>query len=353
MTGLPLGDGDPFADVIGQERAVDLLRAAIPNPVHAYLFVGPRGSGKRRAALRMAGELVGADEDRERNRTLAAREEHPDVVIIEPLGPKFLKEDAEAVIVEASRSPSEAGRKVLILNRFEDADAEIAARLLKTIEEPPESTMFIMLTEHVPPGHITVASRSVNVAFPAVTESKIADALVARGIDGELALLTARGACGDVNRAELLLTDEAFVARRDLWWSVPERIDGTGYAVSEIAAEIMAVVDEAQAPLDERHAQEVAAMDEKEELTGARGSGRSAMTARHKREVNLHKADEWRMGLSTLAHRYREALVAGSPETDVFATLTDASTALTRNPNADLWLTNTLLSLPAISGAKS
>ena len=344
---------DPFHDVIGQEGAVSLLRAAVPNPVHAYLFIGPRGSGKRRAAVRFAGELVGAPEDRDRNRALAAREEHPDIKVFEPVGQSFLMEDAEAVIVEASRSPAEAGRKVLILDRFEDATAEVAAKLLKTIEEPPESTMFVLLAEHVPPGHITVASRSVNVSFPAVTEAHIAEALIARGIDPDHALVTARGACGDVNRAELLLTDESFVVRRDLWWSIPGRLDGTGYAVSEIAAEITAVVDEAQSPLDAKHASEVVVMDEKEELTGTRGSGRKAMTERHRREIRLHRSDEWRMGLATLAHRYREALVAGSSETDVFDTLSNASSALARNPSEELWLTNTLLSLPAISGARS
>ncbi len=343
---------DPFADIIGQERAVALLRSAVPNPVHAYLFVGPRGAGKRRAAVRMAGELVGAESDRVRNRNLAVREEHPDVVVVDPGGNTYLMEEAEDIIVEASRSPKESGRKVLILNRFHDADDKVAATLLKTIEEPPASTMFILLSEHVPPGHITVASRSVNVDFPAVNEGKIAEALIDRGVDAGLAEATARGACGDVNRAELLLTDESFVARRDLWWGLPSRLDGTGYAVSQIVSEIVAVVDEAQRPLDEKHAREVEAMNETEELTGTRGSGRKAMEARHKREVRLHRTDEWRMGLATLAHRYRDELVSGSIETDVFSSLNDSTAALARNPNPDLWLATTLLSLPAISGAR-
>lgn len=343
---------DPFADIIGQERAVEQLRAAVPNPVHAYLFVGPRGSGKRRAAARFAGELVGADIDRERNRALAVREDHPDIHIYEPAGNAFLTEEAEAIIVEASRSPAEAGRKVLILDRFADADAKVAAKLLKTIEEPPASTMFILLAEQVPPEHVTVASRSATLEFPAVPESTIAEALVARGIDAELATDAARGACGDVNRAELLLTDESFAERRAMWQTIPSRLDGTGYAVSEIAAELIAVVDRAQLPLDQLHTAEAEALDETEELTGTRGSGRKAMEARHKRETRLHRTDEWQMGLSTLAHRYREALVDGSGETEVFSSLRDAANALGRNPSEELWLTNTLLLLPAISGVR-
>ena len=340
---------DPFDDVIGQDRAVAQLRGAITNPVHAYLFVGPRGSGKRRAALRMAGELVGAPEDRDRNRTLTVRGEHPDAPIFEPLGPNYLMDDAEAITVEASRSPSEAGQKVLILDRFHDASPQVAANLLKTIEEPPESTMFILLTEQVPDGHITIASRSVNIEFPAVSEATISAALIERGIGEERAIATARGAGGDVNRAELLLTDTAFVERRNLWWSIPTRLDGTGYTVTDIVKELIAVVDDAQRPLDEKHVSETEAMDEAEELTGARGSGRKAMGDRHKREVRLHRHDEWKMGLSTLAHRYRETLLDGSggANPELFARLRDALSALGRNPSEELWLTNTLMGLPA------
>lgn len=344
---------DPFADIIGQTRALDQLRSAVPNPVHSYLFVGPRGAGKRRAAVRMAGELVGVEDDRDRNRALAIREEHPDLHIFEPAGNAFLMEEAEAVIVEASRSPSEAGQKVLILDRFHDADGRVAANLLKTIEEPPASTMFILLAEQVPPEHVTIASRSVNIDFPAVSEAMITEALIARGVESELASVTARGANGDVNRAELLLNDESFVQRRDLWWSIPGRLDGSGYAVSEVVKELTEIVSEAQAPLDAKHAEEAQSMDETEELTGARGSGRRSMEARHKREARLHRTDEWRMGLATLAHRYREGLVdtaSGSAgETAVFALLRDATEALGRNPSEELWLTNTLMQLPPLA----
>ena len=59
MTDVSVGAGvDPFAAVVGQERAVDLLRAAAGRPSHAYLFVGPRGSGKLAAAWAFAGEVL-------------------------------------------------------------------------------------------------------------------------------------------------------------------------------------------------------------------------------------------------------------------------------------------------------
>ena len=54
---------DPWDAVPGQDRAVALLRAAAAEPLHAYLFVGPPGSGKDRAAAVFAGEILAAGTD--------------------------------------------------------------------------------------------------------------------------------------------------------------------------------------------------------------------------------------------------------------------------------------------------
>ncbi len=86
-----------------------------------------------------------------------------------------------------------------------------------------------------------------------------------------------------------------------------------------------------------------------EELTGTRGSGRRDMEQRHRREARLHRTDEWRMGLATLAHRYREENLVGGAPLEAFDALTDAAEALVRNPNEELWLTALLLDLPALS----
>ena len=120
-----------FDDLVGQPTAATRLASAATEPVHAYLFVGPRGTGKRHGAALLAGELVGAEDDRDRNRRLAVREEHPDLVIFEPEGTSLRAEEVEAIIIEASRATVEAGRKVIVVDRFHEATAEAAARLLK------------------------------------------------------------------------------------------------------------------------------------------------------------------------------------------------------------------------------
>jgi hypothetical protein len=160
-----------------------------------------------------------------------------------------------------------------------------------------------------------------------------------------VAQAAADGSGGDVNRAELLVTDPEFAARRDLWWSVVDELDGTGHAVGEIVQQLRGAIDESQAPLDARHLEEAEAMTAQEELTGTRGSGRRAMEVRQKREARLHRTDEWRMGLATLAQRYRVQVTSDGSGADEIAELTDAADVLTRNPSEELWLTSLLLRL--------
>jgi hypothetical protein len=68
--------------------------------------------------------------------------------------------------------------------------------------------------------------------------------------------------------------DERFVARRDAWLDVPSRLDGTGSTVADLVANLRALIDDAQVPLDERQARERDDIDAWEEQFGARGSRR-------------------------------------------------------------------------------
>ena len=124
-----MNDADLWTTVVGQSAAVDLLRTAVASPVHAYLFVGPDGAGRAEAARAFAGSLFaeGADSDRAaRHRRLAAAGSHPDLVLVEPEGRALLIADARRVITEGWRSPVEADRKVIVVDRFDTAEPETA-----------------------------------------------------------------------------------------------------------------------------------------------------------------------------------------------------------------------------------
>src|SRR5690606_4049032 len=136
--------------------------------------------------------------------------------------------------------------------------------------------------------------------------------LVAEGRDPAAAAEAAAAASGNLDRARLLVADPEFAARRRLFAELPDRLDGTGSAAVGAAAEVLASIEAAAAPLTERQAAELAELDEREKRLGTRGSGRAAIEARHKREVRRHRTDELRSGLAVMAGRYRDALVAGT-----------------------------------------
>ena len=274
--------------------------------------------------------------------------------MLDPVGNNLRRdEEAEPLIVQASRSPVEGKRKVLIVNRFHTATAAAAASLLKTIEEPPATSIFVLLAENVPPEHITIESRCTRVDFPPIAEEAIADALVAEGLASpEQAPIIAAAASGSVERARTLVADDRLVARRDAWWSIPDRLDGTGAAVAVMVEEVRALIDDAGKAKVAQHEAELEAMDAREEQLGTRGSGRKDLEARHRRELRQFRTEELRFGLATLATRYREAIVAGDDRRgllDGIDALRHTQDALVRNPNEALALQALLLKLPSLA----
>ncbi len=368
MDGVPqLDDAALWATVVGQEPAVALLRQAANQPVHAYLLVGPPGAGRTEAARAFAGTLfagsgpaedgsTGGDLEGQRHRALAAIGQHPDLVLVEPEGRSLLVADAERITVEGWRSPIEADRKVIVVDRFDTAEPAAASSLLKTIEEPPASAVFVLLAEEVPDEHVTIASRCVRVDLPPVPDQVVADALVAEGVAADRADELATASAGSVARARLLAVDPAFLGRRDAWHSVPERLDGSGAVVAVLVAELRGLIDEAQGPLEDRHCIELQALTEHEEAFGARGSGRRELVDRHKREIRRHRDDELRFGLATLARAYLARSVPDGPspaEACLLATerITEATGDLLRNPNETLLLQALFLDLPTTQPA--
>ena len=352
-----------WSSVSGQPRAVAALESAVGSPVHAYLLVGPRGSGKRTAAAAFAGELIlaadgraSAEPDRaERHRRLAAREEHPDIFVLSPAGNSLRREEeVSRLIVEASRTPVEGARKVLVVDRFHTATPAAAAALLKPVEEPAASVVWVLLAEQVLPEHVTIASRCARVDLGPVPDDDVAAVLVSEGLaEAGRAPLVAAAAAGNLHRARVLAADERVAARREAWWGAPDRLDGAGAEVASLVTELRELIDEAGAALTERHRAEMADLDEREARFGARGSGRRDIEARHKREHRQFRTDEIRFGLATLTSRYREQMAAEphDPASDRRAMraidrLRATAESLIRSPNEALALQALFLDLP-------
>ncbi|MEM7322658.1 MAG: hypothetical protein AAF531_06205 [Actinomycetota bacterium] len=358
MTDVADTDGAVWAGVVGQTAAKARLEAAANAPVHAYLFLGTEGSGTLRAARSFAGLLLAATLDdtdaKARAISLSVSGKHPDVLVVEPQGAALRVSEAEEIIRAGLRTPVEGSRKVIIVTGAEAIEEAAIGKLLKVIEEPPPSAVFVLLAEEVPPETVTIASRCVTVEFAPLSIAELTDALTDTGVDPDRASVAATAAGGDLDRARLLATDDALAARADLWRRIPGRLDGSGFMVTELVDEVRAGMDGAQGPLEARQATDLEELEARVEQLGERGSGRAELVARHKREIRKLRSDELRFGLATMARAYRDHLAPGDgerlPVTDeqAFGALESIQTAaenLIRNPNEALLLQQLFLSL--------
>ena len=345
---------DLFEDVIDQDSAVDQLRKSSQNPVHAYLFVGPKGSCKWDAAKAFAAMIMNhtnPDHSEERTTNLIRKGEHPDLIRVEPTGNQYRDDDVQEIINEASRSPIEGPKKIIVANRFHTANETAVGRLLKTLEEPPESVIIILLSEIVPKNQITIASRCQQVQFNQISDSKMNAWLTQHVQDPQTIQLLITAARGDIDRANELIADSNISYRYELWKSTLENLKPEGYAITASVNEIQKAIDDAQEILAEKHDREIKDLLDDEKQLGIKTGVRSQLEANHKREIRRFRTDELEFGFSIFATMFQEKIRLNPDEGSLRAVniIKKANGAMKRNANEKLLLTSLLISLSELN----
>ena len=218
----------PFHSIIGQPKAKQFLANAFQRrkTSHAYLFRGPAGVGKKTCAQAFAALLncsapVG---DEVCGRCLAclkyASGNHPDLLHIEPQG------TGTAIKIEQIRElkktltypPFEARFRVVLIKdiHLTMRRKEVTNSLLKTLEEPPADTVFILTGDEAGDILPTILSRCQIVSFHALPYDLVTRALLQDNMELETAEALSAIAEGSLGRARLLFAEELLPLRREI-----------------------------------------------------------------------------------------------------------------------------------------
>lgn len=243
-----------FADVVGQEAIVQTLQNAVHSGAvsHAYLFTGPRGTGKTSVARLLAkAATCMSDGDTKPCGTCASCQavssgSHLDIIEIDAASNRGI-DDARAIREKITIAPSLSPRKVYIIDEAHMLTNEAFNALLKTLEEPPAHALFILATTEAHKLPETIVSRTQRFSFKpiAMTDLQSRLQLIATAenieITPEAIELLARGGRGGFRDAISLLDQvagstvrplDAAAIRRLLGWGDLELVERITQAVA-------------------------------------------------------------------------------------------------------------------------
>ncbi len=159
-----------LSEVIGQEQITNILQNSLKNGklAHAYLFIGPRGTGKTSVARILAHEINGFKYELE--------DDYLDIIEIDAAsntGVDNIRDLRERAII----APTKGKYKIYIIDEVHMLSKSAFNALLKTLEEPPEHVIFIMATTDAYKVPITITSRSQTYTFKLADPSTMFDYL--------------------------------------------------------------------------------------------------------------------------------------------------------------------------------
>jgi DNA polymerase-3 subunit delta' len=212
-----------FKNLLGHDKAKSLLREAYAkNKIgHAYLFRGPDGVGKKRAALTFAAYLncTSHQENDACCHCTSCRKyisgNHPDLLHIAPDGAAIKIGQVRQLKHQLAFPPLEALVSVIILEDIHTMRREAANSLLKTLEEPAPNNILVLTADQAGDILPTIISRCQIIPFGPLDYEDMAEVLIREnGLEKSQALTLASVAEGSLGRAKILLQEDLLTFRQ-------------------------------------------------------------------------------------------------------------------------------------------
>ena len=279
-------------DLVGQGRAVEVLRRAVAGDAHAmthaWLITGPPGSGRSNAARAFAAALQcengGCGECSACRTSLSGA--HPDVTLVRTEQLSIGVDEVRDLVRRAAMTPTLRRYQVIVVEDADRVTERGADALLKSIEEPAAKTVWLLCAPTPDDVVVTIRSRCRGLELATPSTAAVAELLVRRdGVPPELAGFAARAAQGHIGRARMLARNEEVRTRRADLLRLPGRLTSLAECLHAAAGLVEAAAAEAAtatADLDAR---------EKAELSEALGFGTKGARPRNA-QAALRELDE-------------------------------------------------------------
>lgn len=245
-----------FNDIAGQRIIVESLRNAIKNDMitNGYIFSGPEGYGKKyianifTMALNCSGEASHRPCGSCSSCIRISSRNHPNLEIVKPTGQSIKIKQIRQIISDTAKKPFESGYKMIIIENAEKMTNDAQDAFLKTLEEPPANTIFLLLAENHNLLLPTIVSRCQVYQFKPVDRSEMKDFIEVRydyvPKDVEAAV---RQSNGSIGKALELLKDKEGLRVSSKYIDILEKtLMGNGSEALLLASEIVVNKEEAE-----------------------------------------------------------------------------------------------------------
>jgi DNA polymerase-3 subunit delta' len=238
-----------FESIIGQKVLVGSLKRAVNEDLVAngYILCGSRGSGKSTVAEIFAKALNcrGESGGKPCGSCISCKKmesgNHPNIEIIRPSGASIKIKQIREVITKVSKKPFESGYKVLIIDDADKMTQEAQDAFLKTLEEPPANTVFVLLVQNQYSLLPTVISRCQVFYLKELSRQQIEDYLLEKySYDKEQIAFAAASANGIIGRAIEILNNQELQNLRKLQINLVSRLKGASFTELSTAASELA-----------------------------------------------------------------------------------------------------------------